>query len=223
MRWKYALNTLSQVFGRLVKPFSTRGDRSCPPPQISRPSAIPVSTLQNKVSLTLVMRIITVWSTNFRNLSKNCDANIWFNLVILKKSPCFQPRNASFSFSNNLSIRYFLHLNDLWIKFWKTCHSAWWDGWSLSYGTFNNYVDQILPYFEHLLPSSGQLGLFCIKLTLWDRMDFLQNTYSGVQIRWQRVFWAENQGNYQNFDTSLLTYKCWLIFMSMKQKKNFFL
>jgi hypothetical protein len=29
--------------------------------------------------------------------------------------------------------------------------------------------------------------------------------YSGVQIRWQRVFWAENQGNCQNFDTSLLT------------------
>ena len=33
-------------------------------------------------------------------------------------------------------------------------------------------------------------------------------SYSGVQIRWQRVFWAENQGNHQNFDTSLLTYKC---------------
>ena len=32
--------------------------------------------------------------------------------------------------------------------------------------------------------------------------------YSGVQIRWQRLFWAENQGNHQNFDTSLLTYKC---------------
>ena len=47
--------------------------------------------------------------------------------------------------------------------------------------------------------------------------------YSGVQIRWQRLFWAENQGNHQNFDTSLLTYKCWLIFIAMKQKKNFFL
>ena len=44
-----------------------------------------------------------------------------------------------------------------------------------------------------------------------------------MQIRWQRVFWAENQGNHQNFDTSLLTYKCWLIFMAMKQKKIFFL
>ena len=44
-----------------------------------------------------------------------------------------------------------------------------------------------------------------------------------MQIRWQRVFRAENQGNHQNFDTSLLTYKCWLIFMAMKQKKIFFL
>ena len=47
-------------------------------------------------------------------------------------------------------------------------------------------------------------------------------TYSGVQIRWQRVFWAENQGNHQNFDTSLLTYKSWLIFMAMKKKQKFF-
>ena len=46
--------------------------------------------------------------------------------------------------------------------------------------------------------------------------------YSGVQIRWQRVFWAGNQGIHQNFDKSLLTYKCWLIFMRMKQKKIFF-
>ena len=41
--------------------------------------------------------------------------------------------------------------------------------------------------------------------------------YSGVQISWQRVFWAGNQGNHQHFDTSLLTYICWLIFMAMKQ------
>ena len=30
------------------------------------------------------------------------------------------------------------------------------------------------------------------------------------------------KGYHQNFDTSLLTYKCWLIFMAMKQKKNCF-
>ena len=30
-----------------------------------------------------------------------------------------------------------------------------------------------------------------------------ESIYSGVQIRWQRVFWAENQGNHQN-----LTHPC---------------
>ena len=38
--------------------------------------------------------------------------------------------------------------------------------------------------------------------------NFKLPTYSGVQIRWQRVFWAGNQGIHQNFDKSLLTYKC---------------
>ena len=41
----------------------------------------------------------------------------------------------------------------------------------------------------------------------------------GVHISWNRLFWAGNQGNHQNFDPSLLTYNCWLIFMGMKQKK----
>ena len=53
-------------------------------------------------------------------------------------------------------------------------------------------------------------------------MEHLICKYSGVQIRWQRVFWAGNQGIHQNFDKSLLTYKCWLIFMRMKQKKKKF-
>ena len=35
----------------------------------------------------------------------------------------------------------------------------------------------------------------------------------------QVLFWARNQGNHQNFDPSLLSYKCWLIFIGMKQKK----
>ena len=64
-------------------------------------------------------------------------------------------------------------------------------------------------------PGGGDMGLFCLVYGL-----FWLINYSGVQISWQRVFWAENQGNHQNFDTSLLTYKCWLIFMAMKQKKN---
>ena len=42
--------------------------------------------------------------------------------------------------------------------------------------------------------------------------------YSGVQIRWQRVFWAGNQGIHQNFDKSFLIYKWWLIFIRMKKK-----
>ena len=52
---------------------------------------------------------------------------------------------------------------------------------------------------------------------------YVSKVYSGVQIRWQRIFWAGNQGIHQNFEKSLLTYKCWLIFMRMKQKKIFFL
>ena len=31
---------------------------------------------------------------------------------------------------------------------------------------------------------------------------------------------AGNQGNHQNFEKSLLSYKCWLIFIGMKQKKG---
>ena len=58
--------------------------------------------------------------------------------------------------------------------------------------------------------------------THWGQALFeiaIEFSYSGVQIRWQRVFWAGNQVIHQNFDKSLLTYKCWLIFMRMKQKK----
>ena len=38
----------------------------------------------------------------------------------------------------------------------------------------------------------------------------------------QVLFGAENQGNHQNFKKSLLSYKCGLIFIGMKQKKIFF-
>ena len=38
-----------------------------------------------------------------------------------------------------------------------------------------------------------------------------------------RCFWAENQSNHQNFKKSLLSCKCGLIFIGMKQKKIFFL
>ena len=32
-----------------------------------------------------------------------------------------------------------------------------------------------------------------------------------MQFSWQRIFWAGNQGNHQNFGQSLLTYKRWQI------------
>ena len=44
--------------------------------------------------------------------------------------------------------------------------------------------------------------------------------YSGAHISWHELFLAEKQGNYQNLDPSMLTYKFWLIFMGMKQKQK---
>ena len=41
-----------------------------------------------------------------------------------------------------------------------------------------------------------------------------------LHIFGQVLFWAENQGNCQNFNPSLPSKKLWLIFMGMKQKKN---
>ena len=38
-------------------------------------------------------------------------------------------------------------------------------------------------------------------------------------ISWHELFLAGNQGSYQNLVSSMLTYKFWLIFMWMKQKK----
>ena len=49
-----------------------------------------------------------------------------------------------------------------------------------------------------------------------------KNTYSGVQNSIERLFWAGNQGNHQNFDPSLLAHNCWLVFMGMEQKNFFF-
>ena len=43
--------------------------------------------------------------------------------------------------------------------------------------------------------------------------------YTVLHIFRQVLFGAGNQGNHQNFDLSLLSYKCWLIFIGMKQKK----
>ena len=48
----------------------------------------------------------------------------------------------------------------------------------------------------------------------------LGGTYTVLHIFRQVLFWAGNQGNHQNFEKSLLSYKCWLIFVGMKTKKN---
>ena len=38
----------------------------------------------------------------------------------------------------------------------------------------------------------------------WEICGIEKRTYSGVQISWQRVFWAGNQGNHQNFHNGRL-------------------
>ena len=46
--------------------------------------------------------------------------------------------------------------------------------------------------------------------------------YTVLHIFRQVLFGPGNQGNHQNFNLSLLSYKCWLIFIGMKQKKGKF-
>jgi hypothetical protein len=43
--------------------------------------------------------------------------------------------------------------------------------------------------------------------------------YTVLHFFAQVLFWDGNQGNHQNFDPSILSYKFVLIFMGMKQKK----
>ena len=52
---------------------------------------------------------------------------------------------------------------------------------------------------------------------------FCIHTYTVLHMFRQVLFWAENQGNHQNFEKSLLSCKCGLIFIGMEQKKKFFL
>ena len=43
--------------------------------------------------------------------------------------------------------------------------------------------------------------------------------YTVLHMFRQVLFWAGNQGNHQNFEKSLLSYKLWHVFMRIKQKK----
>ena len=48
------------------------------------------------------------------------------------------------------------------------------------------------------------------------------NRYTVLHIFRQVMFGVGNQGNHQNLEKSLLSYKCWLIFIGMKQFFFFF-
>ena len=54
----------------------------------------------------------------------------------------------------------------------------------------------------------------------WSKLSL--STYTVLHINRQVLFGAENQGDHQIFEKSLLSYKFGLIFIGMKQKKNFF-
>ena len=47
-------------------------------------------------------------------------------------------------------------------------------------------------------------------------------SYTVLHINRRVLVWAENQGNHQNFEKSLLPYKLSLILIAVKQKKIFF-
>ena len=58
------------------------------------------------------------------------------------------------------------------------------------------------------------------KSDIWKRKT--KSCYSVSHISIHPPDFSRNQGNHQNFEKSLLSYKCWLIFIGMKQKKIFF-
>ena len=68
---------------------------------------------------------------------------------------------------------------------------------------------------------------FLIRCCLWHARTsciifkaWISASYTVLHIFTQVLFWAEYQENHQNFDPSLLFYKCWLIFIRMKLKKT---
>ena len=62
------------------------------------------------------------------------------------------------------------------------------------------------------------MTLICTKSN-YDWTCFYLQIYTVLHIFRQVLFGAGNQGNHWNSDLSLLSYKCWLIFIGMKQKK----
>ena len=72
------------------------------------------------------------------------------------------------------------------------------------------------------LMSQGQsLKVWWKKNQNWQNYSmFVETMYNVLHIFRQVLFWTGNQCNHQNFDPSLLFYKCWLIFIGMKQIKR---
>ena len=72
------------------------------------------------------------------------------------------------------------------------------------------------PYFKVCMYSRIRLSMYILsRVQLHDSLWYIR-----VHISWNRLFCAGNQSNHQKLNPFLLTYKCWLIFMGMKQKKN---
>ena len=62
-------------------------------------------------------------------------------------------------------------------------------------GSFNNYMDQILPNFDHLLPLSGHFPYYYYLVT-WPSLDFLMTTYLPT-FSCQRSYWMTPNQAYQ--------------------------
>ena len=73
---------------------------------------------------------------------------------------------------------------------------------------------QIIFKREQARLSSSLLNIICGQIWYQSKSDYLDRA-SG------RCFGAERQSNHQNFKKSLLSYKCWLISIGMKQKNKF--
>ena len=74
-----------------------------------------------------------------------------------------------------------------------------------------------------MLLSKGHIPIQCILFSCCKPCKSRQKSikrYTVMHIFRQVLFGDGNQSNHQNFDPSLLSYKCWLIFIGMKQKNS---
>ena len=80
------------------------------------------------------------------------------------------------------------------------------------------FVDFLLIIFS-LTPASNEDEKFP---AIYYSSVFRIITYTVLHIFRQVLFGVGNQGNHKYFENSLLSYKCWLIFIGMKQKEILF-